>query len=105
MTSVALIIRSLDYGGAERQLVTMAKALDNKRFDITVLTFYPGGLLEKDLAGSGVRLISLGKRGRWDLPGFLGRLAYRLWLLGPDVIYSCLDIPNLRAGYAMRFCL
>jgi len=104
MIKVALIIRSLDYGGAERQLVTLAKALDKKRFDTTILTFYSGGILERELEGSGVRLISLDKRGRWDLPAFLGRLAYQLRLLRPEVIYSYLDIPNLLAVCAKPFC-
>ncbi|MDQ1638988.1 MAG: hypothetical protein QOF62_2327 [Pyrinomonadaceae bacterium] len=104
MIKIALIIRSLDGGGAERQLVTLAKALDKKRFAATILTFYPGGVLERELEGSGVRLISLGKRGRWDLPVFLGRLAFQLRRLGPDVIYSYLDIPNLLAVCAKPFC-
>jgi glycosyltransferase involved in cell wall biosynthesis len=104
MIKVALIIRSLDRGGAERQAVTLAKVLDKKRFDTTILTFYPGGALERELDGNGVRLISLGKRGRWDLPAFLGRLTYHLRRLRPDVIHSYLDIPNLLAVCARPFC-
>jgi glycosyltransferase involved in cell wall biosynthesis len=104
MIRLAFIIRSLDYGGAERQLVTLAKALDQKRFDTTILTLYAGGRLEKELADSGVTLVSLGKRGRWDLPLFLGRLAYHLRQIRPDVIHSYLDIPNLLAAAAKPFC-
>lgn len=104
MIRLAFIIRSLDYGGAERQLVTLAKALDKRRLDTTILTFYSGGYLEKELAGSGVKLVSLGKRGRWDLPAFLGRLAYHLRQIRPDVIHSYLDIPNLLAIGAKPFC-
>src|SRR3977135_171976 len=97
MIRIAFIIRSLDYGGSERQLGTLAKALDNTHFDPTILTFYPGAALEKELEGSAVRLVSLGKRGRWDLPAFLGRLTYHLRQIRPDVIHSYLDIPNLLA--------
>jgi glycosyltransferase involved in cell wall biosynthesis len=104
MIKIALIIRSLDYGGAERQLLALAKALDKTRFEVTILTFYSGGVLEKELEDSGVRLVSLNKCGRWDLPGFLGRLFRELRRLGPDVIHSYLDIPNVIAVCAKPFC-
>jgi len=39
---LAFLVRSLDYGGAQRQLVTLAKALDKDHFDVTVLCFYSG---------------------------------------------------------------
>ncbi len=49
MLKIAFLIRDLNYGGAQRQLVTLVKALDKQGFDITVLCFYPGGPLEKNL--------------------------------------------------------
>jgi glycosyltransferase involved in cell wall biosynthesis len=104
MIKIALIIRSLDHGGAERQLLALAKALDKTRFSATILTFYPGGVLEKDLAGCGIRLISLNKGGRWDLPRFLSRLFHELRKLRPDIIHSYLDIPNVIAVCAKPFC-
>jgi len=97
MIRTAFLIRSLNYGGAERQLVTLAKALDKNRFDVTVITFYSGGHFEKELAASNVRLISLGKRGRWDGPRFLWRLVSELKKLRPQVLHSYLVEPNLLA--------
>ncbi|MBD0372239.1 MAG: glycosyltransferase [Pyrinomonadaceae bacterium] len=97
MIKLAFIIRSLDGGGAERQLVSLVKALDKTRFDVTVFTFYAGGMLEKELEGCDVRLINLGKRGRWHLLGFLYRFARHLRRLRPDVIHGYLDISNLLA--------
>jgi glycosyltransferase involved in cell wall biosynthesis len=94
---IALLIRSLDCGGTERQVVALAKALDKGSFAVTIVSFYSGGSLEKELEMSGVRLISLDKRGRWDLPGFLSRFARCLRLLRPDVVHGYLDIPNLLA--------
>jgi glycosyltransferase involved in cell wall biosynthesis len=94
---VAFLIRSLDCGGTERQVVALAKAIDKGSFEITIVSFYSGGSLEKELETSGVRLISLNKGGRWDLPGFLSRFARCLRLLRPDVIHGYLDIPNLLA--------
>lgn len=100
---LAFLVRSLDYGGAQRQLITLAKALDQDRFDVTVISFYSGQPLEKELANSGVRFISLEKRGRWDVIGFLSRLIHQVRLLRPDVLHGYLDIPNLLAVFAKLF--
>lgn len=104
MIKVALIIRSLDCGGSERQLLTLANALDKRRFEIAILTFYSGGVFEKELQDSGVRLISLNKRGRWDSIGFAIRLVRELRKFRPDIIHSYLDIPNIVAVLAKPFC-
>jgi glycosyltransferase involved in cell wall biosynthesis len=90
MIKIAFLIRSLDYGGAERHLLNLARFLDKERFDVTVLYFYPGGRLESELRESNVRLVSLDKKGRWDLPGFLWRLARQLRALRPSVLHSFL---------------
>ncbi len=95
MTRLVLLIRSLDYGGAERHLLTLARFLDKERFAVTVLYFYPGGALEDELKASGVRLISLDKRGRWDLLRFSWRLVKQLRAIRPDVLHSFLVEPNL----------
>jgi glycosyltransferase involved in cell wall biosynthesis len=95
MIKVVFLIRSLDYGGAERQLALLAKTLDKDTFEVTILTYYGGGGLERELEGSGVCLISLRKRGRWDLLGFSRRLVRQLRRLRPDVIHGYLDTANL----------
>lgn len=95
MTRLALLIRSLDYGGAERHLLTLSRALDKERFSVTVLHFYPGGRLEDELKASGVSLVSLKKTGRWDLLRFSVRLFRQLRTVRPDVIHSFLVEPNL----------
>ena len=70
---IVFLIRALQGGGAERQLVTLIRGLDPTRFEITVATFYPGGALWADLQGlPNVRVVSANKRGRWDLLGFFG---------------------------------
>jgi glycosyltransferase involved in cell wall biosynthesis len=92
-----LVIRSLGHGGAERQLSTLARALAGRGLDVTVATFYGGGALEGELAGSGVTLRSIGKRGRWDVAGFLGRLAGLVRSLRPDVIHGYMPTSNLVA--------
>jgi glycosyltransferase involved in cell wall biosynthesis len=100
---LTFLVRSLDYGGAQRQLVTLAKALDKDRFDVTVISFYSGEPLEADLEHSGVRFISLNKRGRWDLFGFLLRLIREMRVIHPAVVHGYLDIPNLLALFIKPF--
>jgi glycosyltransferase involved in cell wall biosynthesis len=97
MIRIAFLIRSLGYGGAERQLTTLVRALDKDRFDVTVITFYPVGHFEEELRESNIRLISLHKRGRWDVLRFLWRLVGELKKLDPDVLHSYLVEPNLIA--------
>ena len=73
---ILFLIRSLEAGGAERQLLELVKALDKTRLQITLVTFYDGGALRPEAERvEGVRWISLHKRGRWDVLPFL----YRLW--------------------------
>jgi glycosyltransferase involved in cell wall biosynthesis len=95
MIRIAFLIRSVDYGGAERHLLTLARFLDKKRFHVTVLYFYPGGRLETALRESNVRLVCLDKKGRWDVAGFLWRLFKQLRALRPSVLHSLLVEPNL----------
>jgi glycosyltransferase involved in cell wall biosynthesis len=92
---IAFLIRSLDAGGAERQLVDLVTHLDQSIFDITVLTYYPGGALAPQLeAAAGVRLIYLGKRGRRDVAGFVARLVRHVRDLRPAIIHGYMPDAN-----------
>jgi glycosyltransferase involved in cell wall biosynthesis len=104
MIKVALVIRSLDAGGAEKQLIAVAKSLDKTRFDPTIITFYPGGVLERELDNCGIRIVCLNKSGRWECVAFFARFVRELRKIKPDVIYSYLDIPNVLALVAKPFC-
>jgi glycosyltransferase involved in cell wall biosynthesis len=94
---VVFIIRDLNYGGAQRQLVTLVKAMDKESFDVTVLYFYSGGLLLKDLKDSCCRIICLEKQERWDVLGFFVRLFQHLKRINPDVLHGYLGESNLVA--------
>ena len=64
---VLLMIDDLCLGGAERQLVELAKGLDKERFRALVMTLYPGQPLERELEGQeGIRLLSLNRKGKFD---------------------------------------
>jgi len=92
---IAFLIRSLNYGGSERQLVALARGLHERQHDVTVAVFYSGGPLERELREAGVRVRGLDKRGRWDLLGFLLRLVRLLREEKPDTLYGFLASPNI----------
>ncbi|MBK9307111.1 MAG: glycosyltransferase [Nitrospira sp.] len=86
--NILFLVRSLDYGGAERQLVILARELHQRGHKVSVAVFYPGGPLESYLKDASVRIISLEKRGRWDVVGFLVRLIRTVRSERPDVLHA-----------------
>lgn len=84
--TVMLLVNDLRIGGAERQLVELARGLDKTRFRVIVTTLYAGQPLEKDLQDvPGVELKSLRRRGKYDASA-LTRLARILRREKVDVI-------------------
>jgi glycosyltransferase involved in cell wall biosynthesis len=93
-----LLVRSLEAGGAERQLVELARGLDPAQFTVTVALLYDRGPLRAEIAGiPGVELVALGKGGRWDLVGPLLRLLRLIRGQRIQAVYGSLDIANLYA--------
>jgi glycosyltransferase involved in cell wall biosynthesis len=64
---------------------------------VLVATYYPGGLLEKDLQEAGVPVRTLNKRGRWEMFGFLLRLVQIVRRERPDVLHGYLATSNILA--------
>ena len=94
-TRIFFLIRSLERGGAERQLIELVDGLARAGLDLTVCTFYDGGALRRELALiRGVNVVSLGKRGRWDVPTFLLRLGRAVQAARPDVIHAYMGVAN-----------
>jgi glycosyltransferase involved in cell wall biosynthesis len=102
-TTVVFLTRSLEAGGAEVQLVSLATALPRDQFAVTVLCFYEIGPLLDILREAGIPVISLRKAGRWDIPRFFARLVRELRALRPDVIHAFLGPPNILAALAKFF--
>ncbi|HEX8572080.1 MAG TPA: glycosyltransferase [Allosphingosinicella sp.] len=101
--SILFLIRSLYVGGAERQLVVLARELVRRGHRVGVATFYVGGELEAELSGSGIELIPIGKTGRWDILPFLIRLVSMLRSRRPDVLYSFLPSENVVSAMVKPF--
>jgi glycosyltransferase involved in cell wall biosynthesis len=92
---ILFVARSLLHGGAERQLTTLAAGLRRRGHDVAIATFYDENPLASALEGSGVELHVVGKRGRWDVSGFLRRFLRFARAWKPDVIHPYLATPNL----------
>jgi len=100
---IVFVIRALGVGGAERQLVCLAQGLKAVGWRVTVVVFYGGGALEHDLESSGIPLINLKKRGRWDVLRFHRDLSRVLREQDADVIHSYLPGANIATVLTRRF--
>ena len=100
---IMLLARSLDIGGTERQLVTLAKGLQQQGHDVTVAVFYVGGPLERELHESGIPVFDLRKSSRWDVLPFFIRLVRVVWKAKPRVIYGFLGTPNILTAFLKPF--
>lgn len=97
---VLFLAGSLARGGAERQLVSLARGLAEEGCAVSVAVLYRGGAFERDLEGTGIRLIDLNKRGRWDVVRFLVRFAGVLRQERPHIVHGYLVTPNMLSTLA-----
>lgn len=96
---ILLLVRALGFGGTERQVVQLALGLARRGHRVSVAAFYPGGAFGDSFSGTNPEYIVIGKRGRWDVPGFLWRLTRAIARRQPDVIHGFLPLPNLLAAF------
>lgn len=90
---ILLAIRSLNFGGAERQWVLLAKELSKcPEVELRLCTLYAGGRLEYEVVG--IPHICLHKKGRKDI-SFL--FAYRKVIkdFRPHCIYAFMPEMNI----------
>lgn len=92
---VTFLIRALTHGGAERQLVLLAKGLASKGHDVSIVVFYGGAVFEKDLRSTNVSLVNLNKKSRWDIFPFLWRVLKYFRSNKPDILHGYLTFSNI----------
>lgn len=92
-TRVALIIPTMDRGGAERQVVALAAGLPRDRFDVHVVLLTREGPRVAELDRAGVAHTLVGKRGKADPTAYF-RLRRLLSQLRPDVVHTFLFAAN-----------
>lgn len=102
MANILFIVRKLEGGGAERQLIVLARELVQYGHNVTILVWVAGGPYERDLKGTGIRYVVLDKRGLLDHGGFLLRAHAFIRRLRPDVIHGYLDTGNFVAAMMRR---
>ncbi|MBX3487700.1 MAG: glycosyltransferase [Candidatus Paracaedibacteraceae bacterium] len=101
MHKITLFIRSLNKGGAERQLLYLARGLQDLGHTVTVLTLYPPA--PDWYPHDDITLHHLGKKSRWDIIGFIKTYVSFLKAENPDVIYSFLTVQNIIACLSAPF--
>jgi len=89
-------------GGAQRQLVELARNLSSSGFDPTVVVYYDLPQLKGDLDAAGVRNLLIPKRGKIDF-GFLVRFTRFLRHERPDIVHAFLNTPSFWARFAGWF--
>ena len=100
---IAFVTRSLEIGGAERQLVDLARALDKDRFEPLVLCLYSGGKLEQDLISAHIPFWSANKKNRWNLTMPVYQLCREIQRFRPHIVHSFLTVPNLLVALLKPF--
>ena len=99
---LALSIRAFDIGGAERQLLELAKHIDKSKYDVTIYIMYARELDSVAKSIEGIKFIDLKKGSRYDIFPFLKRYKNSLEEEQIDVIYSYLVEMNLFSLLARR---
>jgi glycosyltransferase involved in cell wall biosynthesis len=93
---ITFLIRQLNVGGAQRQLVELVSRMDISRYQVTVITLYDGGRFVAELCRiPSVSYVSLGKKCRWDVIGVLFRLVCELRKSRPRILHGYLGLANI----------
>ena len=94
------VITSLQTGGAETQLATLAIANQSTGRAVAVVSLTPGGVHHERLRAAGVPVMDLGlRRGRWS-PRAVFRLARVIRAVQPTVLQSWMYHADLLATVA-----
>lgn len=96
---VVFVVSNLEFGGAQRQVVHLAQALDPLRFETHVCSLSSYVPLAKDGAAGRLRLHVVEKRGKYDV-SVIPRLRRLLLTLRADVAHGFLFDAQLAARVA-----
>ncbi|HEX5412411.1 MAG TPA: glycosyltransferase family 4 protein [Terriglobia bacterium] len=98
MKILCIIDRLCTPGGAERQLVTLARALTARGHDCTIAALFRGSDLAKDLPEGGIRFQELGAGFQRDFAGAAARVARLVRRGGYDVVQAHLLTSCIASG-------
>lgn len=94
---IALLIDHLGCGGAQRQLVLLARLLQRSGLDVSVVTYYPQDFFLAELEESGIPRHVVNSKTR---VGRIVCIRKHLRNAAPDIVISFLDTPNLLAEFS-----
>ncbi|MHB8969526.1 MAG: glycosyltransferase [Pirellulaceae bacterium] len=97
------IIPTLDRGGAEKQLVSLATRLPRDKFEVHVCALTRSGPLSKPLQEAGIPLHTVGKRWKID-PAAYWRLRRLIRDLRPSLVHTWLFAANCYGRQAAFRC-
>jgi glycosyltransferase involved in cell wall biosynthesis len=95
MIRVTFVLRRLDRGGAEAQLVHLAAALVRRAFVVSIVTMYSEGELLGVCQRQGVSVEPVGKGGRWDVAVFMWRFLRACKKTRPEIVVGWMPTENL----------
>ena len=93
-----LFARDLATGGSQWQLALLAAGFARRGHDVAVAMLYNGGTLEMTLNSGDVRLLPIGKLGRWHVAAPLARLRRVFVSERPDLVYAFLPMQTTLAA-------
>jgi glycosyltransferase involved in cell wall biosynthesis len=108
--NILFTITSLEIGGAEKQLVLLAKGLLRRGHRITVFSMQKDGPLRRELETAGCRVISGGladndyRKKPWKLLSAVRRLLKTMRCIRPQIVHSFLPFISFFSTVAAR-CL
>jgi glycosyltransferase involved in cell wall biosynthesis len=90
-----LLVRDLDLGGAQRQLVHLAAGLVERGHHVVVANWHTGGALLGELQLRRIRVIELDSAWRGNLIGLAMQVRRLIRSEGIDITYSMMPVENL----------
>ncbi len=99
---IVFLTRTLNQGGAQRQLVALAKGLKERGHSVHVMVFYANGFFEKELRTHEVDVRILHRRGRWDVISMWRQMKKIVQEMNPDILHGYLETPNVCAAFLRR---
>lgn len=95
---VLLFINTLGSGGAQRQIVLLARELKNRNLNVVLLHYGDSDYMAYMLEGSGVDIVWLRASGKLQKLLLLWRLVYTILSINPKLAISFIDTPNIIMG-------
>ncbi len=100
---IVFLVRTLNQGGAQRQLVALARGLKERGHLVSVIVFYANGFFENELRTSEIDVRVLNRQGRWNVVSLWRQMVRIVRELQPDILHGYLETPNVCTALLRRY--